>query len=181
LKIFFKTVSVVRLLGIILIFILDKLWSASISDSKFDWFEGGFDIRFEWWQVAVMYLMLISYPVNTLVSLAISFKYRIIFSRYFRDKIILIMFYVAEAILIPFYIYFGVMRVNETFSEKSPGILDRILGPLFPKNERAEIIEKLQVLNFVLLAVCSLVFIVFFWKFYNKRKEETDQEELHTV
>lgn len=172
-RIFFSTIPVIRFVCIPAVFIIPELWHNSLSDHP--GFSGGIgiDLDIEWWQYLLGYMIVISYPANTIISLLISFKPKWVFTGFLKRKIILQIFYIAELIIIPFFIYIAVQRIQDIFfppESESSYYLTHILKLVFP-GDGISIYEKLEVINMGILVLCSLLFIVFFWNFYKARKK----------
>ena len=168
----FKIFSVLRLLCIPLIFILSKLWSDSIPDTG--WFKNGLNIQFEWWEYALMYLIAITFCLNTITGLLISFNPPQLIPERSWQKTPLRIFYFIELIMLPFLIYFAIENISDNFFPRERTILDDAFGLIFqsPPNEKKELIEKFETVNYSLFVLCSLVFVCLFWLVYKERKKK---------
>jgi hypothetical protein len=61
-------------------------------------------------------------------------------------------------------------RINDTFfPPESESYLSDILIGIFGKRE-VSIYEKLSAINMGILALCGVLFLVFFWQYYSMRK-----------
>ncbi len=163
--IFLKTISVIRLLTIPMLFILIKLWRDSIPD------DGPFrnlkiDIQFSFWEYLFVYVVTIVFPVNTVISLLLSFKPKWVMTDFLKRKNFLLSFYIPELITLTVLLYLSYKKIQENFFPKQTTYLGEVLSWVFPGDGGISIYEKLMAVDFCVLAFCSLVFVSFFWKFY---------------
>jgi branched-subunit amino acid ABC-type transport system permease component len=161
----FKIVSVIRLLGIPMIFILDKLWRNSIADDG-QFTNWDLHIQLHWWEYLIVFGTMIIFSINTVVGLLLSFAMTRIL-RWRQHKNWLVVFYVAELIILPGLIYLCYTRVNEIFFPPEPTPLDQALHFFLPMEASGvSIYEKLQIINYCVLTFCSLFFVASFWRMY---------------
>jgi hypothetical protein len=160
-----------------MIFILDKLWSDSIPNSRF--FEDGFDIELPFWFYILGIAGMIAIVANTVISLFLSFKPELVFKSFLKNKKLLLVIYVIEIIVLPFIIYIAVRDINETFFPKI-GVFGNLFDFAFPTNPNTKLFEKLRVLDFAIFCLCSLYFCLFFWKIISKRKI-SNERKLETI
>jgi hypothetical protein len=175
-RIFFSSVAVIRLLGIIAFFVIEA-WRKSDSRLEglnlFD-IDVDIDLHFEWWEWLSMYMIVAAYPLNTILSLILSFKPKWFFTSFLRYKIIPVVLYVSELVVIPFFAYLAVERVQDAFYPPEPETyLGQLFNTLLP-GDAVSIYEKCDTINLCILILCGILFLASFWSFYKARKKMYD-------
>ena len=164
---FFKTISVVRFLSISLIFILDII-RKNRADS---WFKDGLELGLA--VEVFMFLIFATYIVNTFSGLIVSFKPQLLFYDWFKNKLFLRIFYVIELLVFPLACWEAIEDIRIFFFPKEPGIVTKILDTLFQEDDKVLAqINRMGAINLSLFLICSLLFIIFFWKYYNMMKRK---------
>jgi hypothetical protein len=174
-RLFFQVASIARVLGIALIFLLEWLWDLNMPDTG-SWPDFKIDIKFSTWEYLLMYSLVISFLANTIISLLISFWPHWSLSAFLKHKAIPLFFYIVELLVLPFLIYLSYEKIQDAFFPSS-NYISEVLKYIIPGNSAVSVHEKYEAINTVLLAACSLVFVVCFWKFYTARIKEYELSE----
>ncbi len=169
----FKVAAVVRILCISLIFILDWLWKSSIPDTKiFDGlFKDGIQIEFAWYEVVLMFLIPVSFLVNSAIALLVSFRPFIWNSWFLKRKWCAIIFYWLEFAYLIWFFFLIYEDIKDRLFPEDYGLIGDVLKRIFPgQNPSTILIENLQLGNQCLLYLCSITFILLFWRIYRMRR-----------
>lgn len=170
LSIFFKTFSVLRLVCILVILVLNEIRKSLVADSG--WFKGGLDLG---WEVdALMILLCTIYIANSIVGLAVSFKPKLLLNFFSKRKILLVSLFIGEVLAFPLLLWGAVDSLRLSFRSRE-GIITKVLDTLFnEENKGLLVVSKIGAINQLLIAVCSFLFIIFFWRFYQQRKKQRE-------
>jgi hypothetical protein len=179
--IFYKVVAVLRFIGIPLLFLFDYLDRSyveqkTIAGEIFTFFFGTFDIdlnidfHISFWEYLFMYSLLIAFPLNTIINLLVAFKPRWSMPALFKWKPLFVFLYVIELLVLPVFIYLCIDRLQDVFPPKSDTYFGQALDFLSPGNGMNKY-EEYLVFDLCVLALCSLVFVLFFWKVYRAIKK----------
>ena len=165
--IIFKIFSVLRILPFPLFFILDRMQNP-VKDNQPVSESAGFFDYFTMWEMLVFWMIVIVVPLNTIISLLLSFKPRVIFRSILREKIFLRSLYFLELALVIFFVQRSFEEIQEKFFPSEPGLIDSAMRFLFHfKQPVYDIYDRLKAINLGLLAACSIVYLLFFWPVYN--------------
>lgn len=170
--------AIVRLLAIPMLFILDKLWSDSLSDT---WGNSnhGLHFSFSFWEYLMMYSLVTIYAINTIVLLVLSFKPGKIPIRILQNKIVWRCFLIAEMIILPALLIASYGQIQDSFFPPKPTLIGEVINffiPPDPGYSATETYDKLRTLDFCLLTCCSIFFVVCFWRFY--RAVSANQQQI---
>ena len=170
LSIFFKTFSVLRVVCILAILVLNEIRKSLVGDSG--WFKDGLD--FGWEVDALIILLCTIYIANSIVSLAVSFKPKLLVNFFSKRKILLVSLVIGELLVFPLLLLGAIDSLRLSFRSRE-GIVTKVLDTLFQEeNKGLLVVNKIEAINQLLIAVCSFLFIIFFWRFYLQRKKQNE-------
>ena len=133
------------------------------------WFKDGLNLG--WGVEVLMFIVFGTYIINTLVGLIASFKPQVLLYSFFKNKLFLRIFYFIELLVFPLACWEVKEDIRINFFPKEPGIVTRILDNLLQEDDKGLVqINRIGAVNLSLFMLCSLLFIIFFWKHYNLMK-----------
>jgi uncharacterized membrane protein (DUF485 family) len=158
----YKWTAAGRLFVIIAAFILSALFRDS--QPKTGLFAGGIDLDFDWWVAVLVILMYCAFAAAVLYQLLVSFAPQFSDTILQRKSIVWIIF-VIELMAAGLISYIAAGEIQQYFFPRPRTILDSLLSPLLPVNQSTLTIGKWLAVNTLLMALCSIYFTVFIWKF----------------
>jgi hypothetical protein len=165
LSITYKSVALARVVCIAAALVLSKMYSDSLPHTGL--FADGINIKFDWWVMPVVIVALCLFGVAVLCQLLLAFSPQLREAMLPRRAIMWSLF-VLEILLTTFLFINTINQVQDAFFAPPRTIIDSLLSPLFPVNESTRVIEKYQAVNQSLMALCSLFFVLFLWKYRNR-------------
>jgi hypothetical protein len=165
---FFKVASFGRVLALFFLLLLWLVWDLNHPKNNTG---STIIIELSIWYYLFVYTFCISFIVNTITSLVVSFRPQWMFTSFLRHKAFLLVFYVIELVVLPFLIYFSYENVQETFFPQTTVIGD-VLKFILQSESAISVYEKYEALNLVLVTITSFCFVAGFWKFFKARKAE---------
>lgn len=172
----YRVVTLARLIFVLASFILASLYIDS--RPKTGLFPNGIDLHFDWWVDALVILIYCGFTAAILFQLLVSFAPKFAEAALNRKAIVWTVF-IIELLAAGFIGYIAAEKIQSYFFPRPRTILDSLFSPLFPTNESTIVIGKWQAVNYSMMALCSVFFVVFIWK-YRKLypfAENTNMEE----
>lgn len=171
---FFKTISVTRIVCIILVLVFyllrKSLISGSTSEPPGDLLIARADLGPSLWEKSVIVIIVVAWLFNSIISLLVAFRSSGVKTVTRKNKFLVIVFYVIEVITLPsfFISAYKDARIN-LFTGNHPFWVDYLWGG----NERTVLVSKLMVINQCILVCCSLCFLLLFWNVFVERRRLT--------
>jgi hypothetical protein len=162
LRITYKAVALARLIFVLVSFILASMYADR--RPKTGLFPDGITLKFDWWVDVLIVLIYCGFTVVILFQLLLSFAPQFAAAALQRKAIIWLVF-IIELLAAGFIGYLAADKIQHYFFPRPRTILDSLFSPLFPTNESTLVIGKWQAVNYSLLALCSIFFVLFIWKF----------------
>jgi hypothetical protein len=162
LRIIYRVVALARLIFVIISFILAKIYSNSLPETGL--FAGGIDLHFDWWVDLLIIVIYCTFAFVILFQLTVSLSQQFTPALLQRKAIVWTVFMI-ELLAAGLIGKITAENIQRYFFPRPRTILDTLLSPLFPTNESTLIIGKYEAVNCSLMALCSIFFIVFMFKY----------------
>jgi hypothetical protein len=161
LSIAYKSAAVARVIMIAAALVLGKMRSDSLPRTGL--FANGIDITFDWWVEALVILMLCLFGITVLLQLLLALAPQVRAVVLPRRAMVRTLF-VMEILITAFLFFIAINEVKHAFFAPPRTIIDSLLSPLFPVNEETLLIAKYEAVNYSLMALCNLFFVLYLWK-----------------
>jgi hypothetical protein len=167
----FSTGAILRVGCLAMIFIIDHLRDIQ-PDPAGGLFEGfDLDIGISSWEYLLIYTVVIIFFVNTVLSLVVAFVPVKSESNFWKFLSLIRFCYIIELLFLPFLIYISATHIQEEFFPAEKSLLGDVLGIVFSDGRsKWKSYEDWDAVNYSVLALCSLAFVILFWKCYRGKR-----------